>query len=162
MSTETITECAVAIYLEGSELRELGLCLPVSAADARTLIVNAMRTNGRQPWSLMEVEMFTYEDSVLLMARPSERAISGFRFDDLEDLMSAAHVLPENTQSTLIWLNGNDYLFLGVQEVGHTGALYEFGRPHRCSPGQAAHIAEHGKVLMANRAVFLLNRYFPC
>ena len=160
MSTNSITECAVAIYLEGADLRELGLHVPVSTADARTLIVNAMRTSGRQPWGQMEVEMFTYADSVLLLARPSDRAATCFRFDDLEDLIAGAACLPEDTQSTLIWLNGNYYLFLGVQEVGHTGALYEFGHPYRCSAGQAAHMAEHGKVLMANRAAFLLNRYF--
>ena len=112
MSTNSITECAVAIYLEGADLRELGLHVPVSTADARTLIVNAMRTSGRQPWGQMEVEMFTYDDSVLLLARPSDRAATCF------------------------------------------------GHPYRCSAGQAAHMAEHGKVLMANRAAFLLNRYF--
>ena len=73
---------------------------------------------------------------------------------------AGAACLPEDTQSTLIWLNGNYYLFLGVQEVGHTGALYDFGHPYRCCAGQAAHMAEHGKVLMANRAAVLLNRYF--
>lgn len=160
MSAESITECAVAIYLEGDRLRELGLGLPVSPGDARTLIANAMRTSGRQPWGDMEVDMFTYEDAVLLLARPSDMAHHCFRFDDLEALLSAAACLPEDTESTLIWLNGQYHLFLGVQDVGRTGALYEFGQPFRCPDALAAHMAEHGQVLMKERAVFLLHRYF--
>ena len=50
MATESITESAVAIYLEEPELQELGLHIPVSAREARALISDVMRKGGRQPW----------------------------------------------------------------------------------------------------------------
>lgn len=160
MATESITECAVAIYLAESELEELGFHIPVSAKDAKTLISNAMLTSGRQPWGKMEVDMFTYDDSVLLLARPSDRAIHCFVFDDFEDLLAAALSLPMTAQSTLIWMDGAYYLFLGVTEVGRSGALYEFGHPVHCNEGSFAHIAEHGDLLLTNRAIFELCRHF--
>lgn len=160
MATESITECAVAIYLAESELEELGLHIPVSAQDAKTLISNAMLTSGRQPWGKMEVDMFTYDDSVLLLARPSDRAVHCFVFDTFEDLLGAVGSLPRTAQSTLIWMDGAYYLFLGVNEVGRSGALFEFGRPVHCSEGSFAHIAEHGDVLLTNRAIFELRKHF--
>lgn len=160
MSAESITECAVAIYLDETELQELGLHLPVSAKEARTLITNAMLTSGREPWCEMEVDMFTYDDSVLLLARPSEGAAQCFLFEDFEDLLGAIPSLPRTAQSTLIWMDGNYFLFLGVNDIGHTSALYEFGQPLRWNEGRWAHIAEHGKVLLANHAIFELDRYF--
>lgn len=160
MSTKSITECAVAIYLEESELQELGLCLPVSAKDARTLIANAMLTSGRQPWEDMEVDMFTYDDSVLLLARPTGQGADCFLFEDLETLLGAVQCLPQTAQSTLLWMDGNYYLMLGVNTIEHANALYEFGFPVRCTAEKAAHIAEHGKLLIGNQAIFQLTRYF--
>lgn len=160
MSTESITECAVAIYMDETELQELGFHIPVSAKDAKTLISNAMLTSGRQPWRKMEVDMFTYEDSILLLARPSGKTIHCFAFDDFEDLLGAVACLPVTTQSTLIWLDETYYLFFGINPVGNANVLYEFGCPVHCSEGHFAHIAEHGKVLLANHALFELNRCF--
>lgn len=160
MSSENITECAVAIFLDETELQELGLHIPVSAKQARTLITNAMLISGREPWCEMEVDMFTYDDSVLLLARPAEGAAQCFLFEDLEDLLGAVGCLPATAQSTLIWMDGGYYLFLGIHDIGHSGALYEFGRPVPFSDEHWAHIAEHGKILAANHAIFTLTRYF--
>lgn len=160
MATESITESAVAIYLEETELQELGLHIPVSAREARALISDVMRKGGRQPWGKMEVDMFTYDDSVLLLARPSGKAVSCFVFDDLESLLGAALSLSAAAQSTLIWLDGRYYLFFGPGETCQAPALYEFGQRQSCDDGSFAHIAEHGKVLMAGHAVSELRRYF--
>ena len=160
MSAESITESAVAIYLEETELRELGLHIPVSAKDAKNLLSNAMRKGGWQPWGKMEVDMFTYDDSVLLLARPSGKAVSCFVFDDLEALLGAALSLDPASQSTLIWLDGSYYLFFGPGETCQAPALYEYGRRQSCDDGSFAHISEHGKVLLAGRAVSELRRYF--
>lgn len=160
MATESITESAVAIYLEETELQELGLHIPVSAREARALISDVMRKGGRQPWGKMEVDMFTYDDSVLLLARPSGKAVSCFVFDDLEALLGAALSLSAAAQSTLIWLDGSYYLFFGPGETCQAPALYEFGQRQSCDDGSFAHIAEHGKVLLANHAVSELRRYF--
>lgn len=159
MATESITESAVAIYLDVEELRELGLHIPVSAKDAKALISSAMRKGGWQPWGKMEVDMFTYDDSVLLLARPSGKLADCFAFDDLEALLGAAMNLPE-TLSTLIWLDGRYYLFFGPGDAGHAAPLFEFGQHLRCDDGNFAHMAEHGKVLLADHAVRDLRRYF--
>lgn len=159
MATESITESAVAIYLEETELRELGLHIPVSAKDAKDLISSAMRNRGWQPWGKMEVDMFTYDDSVLLLARPSGKAVDCFAFDDLEALLGAALSLPE-ALSTLIWLDGRYYLFFGPGDAAHAAPLFEFGERLRCDDGSFAHMAEHGKVLLAGHAVGDLRRYF--
>lgn len=160
MSTKSITESAVAIYLEETELQELGLHIPVSAKEARALISDVMREGGKQPWGKMEVDMFTYDDSVLLLARPSGKAVSCFVFEDLEALLGAALCLDDEAQSTLIWLDGCYYLFFGVGETGHAPSLYEFGRHRNCDDASFAHMAEHGKVLMAGHAIRDLRRYF--
>lgn len=159
MATESITERAVAIYLEQAELLELGLHIPVSAGDARTLIVSAMRTNGKQPWQTMEVDMFTYDDSVLLLARPSGKAAECFAFDDLEDLLGAVCCLDRETPSTLVWLDGSYYLFLDDPRLS-APPLNEFGRRVRCTQSGAAHMTEHGKILLSGRAAGDLRRYF--
>lgn len=160
MSAESITESAVAIYLEETELKELGLHIPVSAKEAKTLISNAMRKGGWQPWGKMEVDMFTYDDSVLLLARPSGKAVDCFAFDDLESLLGAALCLAPDALSTLIWMDGSYYLFFGPGDAGSKAPLYEFGRRVRCDDGSFAHMAEHGNVLMANHAVSELRHYF--
>jgi len=160
MATESITESAVAIYMEEAELQELGLHIPVSAKDAKALISDVMRKGGRQPWGMMEVDMFTYDDSVLLLARPSGKAVDCFVFDDLEDLLGAAFCLAPGEGSTLIWLDGSYYLFFGPGDTGRAAPLYEFGRHIHCDDGSFAHMAEHGKVLLAGHAVGDLRRYF--
>lgn len=159
MATESITESAVAIYLEETELRELGLHIPVSARDAKALISSAMRKGGWQPWGKMEVDMFTYDDSVLLLARPSGKLADCFAFDDLEALLGAALELPDRL-STLIWLDGRYYLFFGPGDAGYTAPLYEFGQHLRYDDGSFAHMSEHGKVLLSGHAIKDLRRYF--
>lgn len=159
MATESITERAVAIYLEETELQELGLHIPVSAAEARALIVSAMRTKGKRPWQTMEVDMFTYDDSVLLLARPSGKAAECFVFEDLEALLGAAGCLPRDTPSTLLWMDGAYYLLLDDPRLS-APSLNEFGRRVDCTCSGAAHMTEHGKVLLSGAAVGDLRRYF--
>lgn len=160
MSTKSIHSHAVALYYTQAELQELGLDLPVTAQTARRLVSNALCISGREPWSEMEVDLFSYEDALLLLARPSPETAHCFLFSDFETLLTAARCLPETTPSTLLWADGNFFLFLGVCSMQGIGALYEFGQPVCCTPEQAAHLAEHGNILIGSRAIFTLGRYF--
>lgn len=160
MSTKNIHSHAVALYYTREELRELGLEMPVTAQTARRLVSNALRGCGRDPWPEMEVDLFSCRDALLLLARPCPKTAHCFLFRDFEDLLAAVRCLPETTPSTLLWADGNFFLFLGVCSVQGVSALYEFGQPVCCTPEQSAHLAEHGKVLIDNRAVFTLCRYF--
>lgn len=160
MSTKSIHPYAVALYYTQAELQELGLEMPVTAQTARRLVSNALCGSGREPWSGMEVDLFSYEDAVLLLARPSQESAHCFLFRDFEELLAAVRCLPETAPSTLLWADGNFFLFLGVCSMQGIGALYEFGQPVCCTPEQSAHLAEHGNILIGSRAIFTLGRYF--
>ena len=128
MSTKSIHPYAVALYYTQAELQELGLEMPVTAQTARRLVSNALCGSGREPWSGMEVDLFSYEDAVLLLARPSQESAHCFLFRDFEELLAAVRCLPETAPSTLFHAGHRRPVRIRATRLLHTGAERSPGR----------------------------------
>lgn len=160
METQTCTSHAVTLYFSQEDLNHRGLQLPLAPAEARQLVQSSLLTGGLAPWTAMEIDLFTYGTSLLLVARPAAETAAAFRFETLEDLIQAARLLPRAMPAVLLWSDDSFLLLPGILPEPLPRALYEFGTPAVYSAYEWAHLQEHGKMLMPGGAVSLLQQYF--
>ena len=125
METQTCTSHAVTLYFSQEDLNHRGLQLPLAPAEARQLVQSSLLTGGLAPWTAMEIDLFTYGTSLLLVARPAAETAAAFRFETLEDLIQAARLLPRATPAVLLWSDDAFLLLPGILPEPLPRALYE-------------------------------------
>lgn len=156
MIIETVTTQAVSLRIPREEL---GARDTISPREARAAVAHALESSGKRPWRKMEISLFASEQELLLIARPVENTISRFRFQSFADLLRAAGYMDAATSCDAVYAEGAFQLIIRRGETGLPNALYEFGEPLPCTPELAAHLTEHG-VLIVEDALPILRRYF--
>ena len=160
MSNVAVTDDVVVLYLTSEELSSRGLDVLISAAQAHALVQNELLRGGCAPWMSMETELFSSGGDLLLIARPVLREVHCFRFGEFEDLLAAVWFLCEASQSELIYYDNSYYLTMKTEyrEIPHS--VFELGEQQEFSENYAAHLAEHGDVIIGRNAIEVLLREF--
>jgi len=153
MDIRNIGQSAIAVYIEGPELRKHNI-----EADNIDLkqAVDLLESAG---WEVTEFEIFAGKDSVLLIAWEKPTAPHSFEFDNLEDLLSAALQCPQDYSSKLIH-DGDCYILTvyTAKDEPPCPALYEYGRPLELSEDYLLHIYEQYEPIILSGAVDKLKK----
>jgi len=162
MYIETVSPSAVAICLPREELELRGIEQEISAGSARDLVRQVLREAGQEPWQDMEIELFSREGDILIMARPAALSSALFAFPSGEIAIQAALACPAGLPSSLFTLDGAYYLAVRCDERKVPNVLYEYGEA--ALPGKAerllAHLREHGACLIDGGAADKLKGWF--
>lgn len=157
---ETITNYAVAICLSRDELLSQGFGESISEKAAMEMVRQTLISRGEDPWQNMEIEVFTGEEELLLMARPVSLSVYCFIFRDFESIISAISSFQESPPSFITYLEGSYYLLMRMKQGAAPMALYEYGQGLSCSDLLAVHITEHGRLIAGGDAVSMIRQSF--
>lgn len=153
MDVRNIGQSAIAVFIEGSELRRHNI-----EADNIDLkqAVDLLETAG---WEITEFEIFAGRDSVLLFAWEKPTLPHSFEFDNLEDMLLAALQCPPDYNSKLIY-DGTCYILTvyTAKDESPCQALFEYGRPLELSEDYLLHIYEQHDPIISSGAVDKLKK----
>lgn len=156
MPVSNISSHAVSISLSAEELPPV-----LDAEAAKSLIREALEAGGQPVWGDMEVELFTGNGGVLLIARPLMGEPRCFSFDDFERLLSAVLPIQDDFPSALTYMDGLWLLSLRCREEDVPFSLSEFGEPFdEYSENLDLFHSEHGSRLIFRRAIGTLKDRF--
>jgi len=148
MDVRNIGQSAIAVFIEGSELREHNI-----EADNIDLkqAASLLETAG---WEVTEFEIFAGRDSVLLFAWEKPTSPHSFEFDNIEDMLSAAIQCPPDYSSKLIY-DGIRYILTvyTAREEPPCPALFEYGWPLELSEEYLLHLYEQYVPIILSGAV---------
>ena len=154
MEIETLTAEAAVLLLTEEELpkrdRSRRLC---------ALVRQAQVSRGLPVWDSMEASLLQRGGRALLLAWPTETAL--YAFPELESLLHAARACPEPPRAALTYLDGTWYLFLRCVRGRAPAVFGEFGTREKGGDALLTHLCEHGELILAERAIETLRRYFP-
>lgn len=152
MTAQLVSPEAVAVLLDTEDIG--------GAENARALVLALLDDAGLSPWADMEIELFPGSEGTLLLARRSDLICEGYRFDDFEELLSAAAACPTEYPAQLFACGGAYYLLLH-RPAGREGPeMNEFCLDGTLASGMIAHIREHGRLLIGRQAISLLRKIF--
>ncbi|MCL2344127.1 MAG: adaptor protein MecA [Firmicutes bacterium] len=160
MYIETVSPNAVAICLLKEEIELRGIAQSMSAGSARELVRQVLREAGQEPWQDMEIELFSRDGDVLIMARPAAGGCALFVFSAGETAVQAALACPAGLPSSLLTQDGRYYLALRCDEQSVPNVLYEYGEAIPKAERLLAHLREHGACLIDSGAVDALKGWF--
>jgi len=148
MDVRNIGQSAIAVFIEGAELREHNI-------EAENIdLKQAARLLETAGWEIAEFEIFAGRDSVLLFAWEKPTSPHSFEFDTIEDLLSAASKCPPDYCSKLIY-DGSCYIltvYTGKDELP-CPALFEYGWPLELSEEYLLHLYEQYRPIILSGAV---------
>ena len=160
MALEEVTHTAVAICLDVDELRELGLSRHLSGNAARALVNKALNARGVKPWAETEIEIFALNGSLLLLARPAKYEHFRFRFNNAEDMLTAAALCPTDLPAGLTYSDETFVLSVLSTAERVPTPLFEYGELVKFSKDFTRHLEEHGDVIIAENAIEILQQIF--
>jgi len=160
MYIETVSASAVAICLPREDLELRGIAAAIGPGPARELVRKVLRDAGQEPWQDMEIELYTRDGDVLIMARPATLCCTLFVFPSGELLIQAADACPGGLPSSAFTRDGKFYLSLRCDERSVPSRLYEFGETLPRAERYITHLREHGECLIDSGAVDTLKRWF--
>ena len=164
MEIQPIGRRNLLIYLNGKEL--MALSAPPSELktdDATRILKQALGGNVGcgVDWSNVYLELFTGKDSLLLVARVHSGDPHFFVFRDIECLIEAAQLVPEDIISFLSYCDGSYYLIVYPWDTEPPpNVLLEYGQELPMHANYAFHLTEHGKILLGPSALDELKRLF--
>lgn len=151
-----VSPWAVSICFSEDELPP-----PLDSASAKKIVSDALFDGGHSVWPDMEVEVFSGNGGVLLIARPLHGALRCFSFRDVEHMIAAALSLGGEPPSRLTYMEGQWLLSIRSGSDRDACALSEFGdRIEDYSDGNEEFLSEHGQVIIPQKAVSVLKRNF--
>lgn len=148
MDVRNIGQSAIAVFIEGTELREHNIeAENIDLKQAASLLETA-------GWEITEFEIFAGRDSVLLFAWEKPTIPHSFEFDNIEDMLLAALRCPQDYSSKLIH-DGNCYILTVYTARDETPcpALFEYGWPLELSEDYLLHIYEQYEPIILSGAV---------
>ena len=148
MTAQLITEGAVAALLFPED--------DASPGGVRAVVASLLRGAGLDVWPDMEIELFPAAGETLLMARPAARLSCVWCFAGPEELIGAALACGD-MPSQLVTLDGRYYLLTGPDADAR---LREFSLAEPGGGELAAHLREHGRVLIERGAAARLRSAF--
>jgi len=163
MTVQQIGIRAMALYITEQELRARNLTpAAIGRREAEALLCTALEEANLDGWEVVELEVYTGKDAVLLFARRKSGAPQHFFFADFETLISAAHLCPETLPSALSLAPRGGYVLTVYPFEGdaHPAVLEEYGDPLGGSVYLVAHLLEQGAVLISAGALACLQGYF--
>ena len=160
MIPDTITDRAVALTFSRSELEALGISGHLTEEAAQRLVQTALLNSGKAGWSDIRIEVYDCGDVCLLLAHPVQPGFVRFRFPDFETLLCAVSLCPAPLPSFLTYEEDAYILLVRRGALPLPAALYEFADAFPCSPLEAAHYREHGKLLIERDAMSVLLQKF--
>lgn len=163
MTIQPIGSASVALYITPADLAEYGLTPEELTLDrALELTRAAFRQAGITLEGGIEIEAYPESCGVLVFARVTRTERSWLSFDSLElaaaGARSLAAPLPDGA---LLWWEGRWWLSLPREATGAAARLSEFGRTETHRPHLEAWLAEHGRMVLASRALSALAGDFP-
>ena len=160
MLIEAVSNDVVAICLNQLELNSRGLDTALSGNDARKLVVKALKEQGEQPWPEIEVELFTSEHSLLLLARPARQKTCCFSFNTIESIISAVCAYDCAAPSELFYYEGSYLLLIREAPEKLPFTLFEYGDRLHVHASLPVHIREHSNCLISENAIGLIRNTF--
>ena len=107
------------------------------------------------------LEIFDSEDGTLVFARARGGEPTCYEFNDIEEVICAVRVCPDDTISFLASDAGRYVLIVYPwNRESPPMRLSEFGEPIAAHPDITRHIEEHGKLLLGPEAVREIKRAF--
>lgn len=163
MTIQPIGAASVALYITPTDLLEHGLTpAQLTLEQALELTQTAFDQAGMTLDGPIEIEAYPDACGVLVFAHVRTPERLWLSFDDCEDLIDAARVLPMPcSDSALLWCDGRWWLSLPAAEERLADLLSEFGRTEAPHPQLDAHLTEHGELILAQDALAVLLRHFP-
>ena len=146
MSSVFVTNDLITISLTEEELLNRSFDGVITNVDARRMICRELELAGFDPWPSVEIELFMGHESLLLIARPASVAHC-FAFGSLDDLLCAAEHIG-SFGSSLVFYDGKYSLIVSAGRRNIPLALFEFGDCISKSNRFAAHIMEHGEMII--------------
>jgi len=151
MTAQLVSSEAAAVYFERGEAPD--------PEAAKALIESLLRQSGLPVWRDMEIELFPGPEGALILARRADLREACCRFPDLESLLAAVPGCPPGYPARLYFCRGAYYLLLRLPEEA-LFELEEFCLDAPVGTREAAHIREHGRLLLARDAAAQLRKFF--
>ncbi len=165
MQVQSICENSITLYTSLDELNSRGICEScLNSRNTAAMIREGFNSLGIAADGAIEVETYINGRAVLIFAhicKITETASALFRFDNLENLISATHSLTSSPPATLMCKDDAYYLVLH-RTCDNTAVhiLSEFSTPVPEASLFYANLHEHGKLLHSGNAVEMLKETF--
>jgi len=153
---------AISLYIPEQELREMDINpAAIGRAEALELLAMAFQESRLSGWEAAELEIYTGKDAVLLFARRKSGSPRHFYFADFEELVTAAHLCPDELPSLLCRARGG-YLLTVYPFEGDLppAVLCEYGEALGSSAYLPTHLEEQGAALLPADAISRLRAHF--
>lgn len=160
MSQDAVGSDVVAICLSRDELSKKGFSDSLSAVSAKRLILEALKDKGEELWDDMEVEVFTCEDALLVMARPAWNEYHSFYFKSIDNIILSLESTDREFPSSLFYFQGEYILCLRAGEDELPSAFFEYGDHIKHRTEFLAHLCEHGESIIPQDAFSVLRSAF--
>lgn len=154
---------AISLYITEEELNQRNFTREaLGPQEAYALLAQVLQEQSCDPWQKAEIEVYPGCDSILLFARRPSEKMRHFFFDDFEDLITLAALLPTTPDACLNRVEGGYLLSLSLfSEEAPPAILFEFAQERATSgPYLVAHLKEQGACLIAQDAIGQLKTYF--
>lgn len=163
MTIQPIGAHSAALYITPADLRKHGATPEGLTRElALELTLQAFLQAGIPVEGPVEIEAYPESCGVLVFARFQPMPRIWFPFESLEDVLSAARDLgPLCPDGDLVWCRGAYYLSIPSSAEQAACRLREFSRPLERLPFLDAQLSEHGRTILAGRALHVLLHYFP-
>jgi len=162
MDIQPIGKRNLLIFLNSEELTDLPAPpLELGTDDAAGILREALGDDCEDEWNNVYLELFAGRDSLLLVARAHSGEPRFFEFEDIEGLISASQVCPDDIISFLSYCEGSYYLIVYPwDKEAPPNVLFEYGNELTLHPNFAFYLTEHGKILSGPSALDELRRCF--
>jgi len=162
MDIQPIGKRNLLIYLNSEELTDLPAPpSELKTDDAAGILKEALGERCTEEWRNVFLELFAGTNSLLLVARAHSGDPYYFEFRDIEELISAAALCPEDIISFLLFCEDSYYLIVYPWDrETPPNILFEYGQELNLHPNYALYLTEHGKMLLGPSAIDELKRQF--
>ena len=164
MEIQPIGRRNLLIYLNSEELTALSVPpSELKTDDAAGILKQALGGDigCGVDWSNVYLELFAGNNSLLLIARAHSGTPHFFMFRDIERLIDAAQLVPEDIISFLSYCDGSYYLIVYPWDMeSPPNVLLEYGQELSMHSNYAFHLTEHGKTLLGPSALDELKKLF--
>ena len=165
MKIQTIGESSIAVYMDLAELNSRGIEPDkLNSSSTISLARQAFTDLGVKADGAIDVDAYINGQGVMVFASlrsPACDVSTLYRFENLEDMIGAAHSLDATLISTLIYYDQAYYLaFHACQKDAKLDVLSEFGQAEEKPELRYLYLSERGKVLSYGNAVATIQEAF--
>ena len=162
MDIQPIGDRNLLIYIDGDEIAHLPAPPgSLKTDDAAVILRRALGESYKDQWQNAYLELFTGKDSLLLVARAHSGEPHFFAFDDIESLIGAAALCPDDIISFLSYCDDKYYLIVYPWDSeAPPSVLFEYGEELPLHPSYAFRLTEHGRALSGPTALDELRTCF--